>query len=203
MTAIEKAVGYPLNPSSWDNMYLEIGKTREECACPDVDTDLDDPDTYSGTATNYYRIFDWYASDRFIPIDPASSISHVKLIRDGVTYKTFTADEFRAQWINGDPKYTKYLAITDDCWYGFPKCWRDMNVQVAVQAEWMDVTDELEDVAADFTAWEANDKQNIQSESLGAHSYSKFSDGNPMTVHASILQEWAGPNGSARRRRIV
>lgn len=203
LNAIEKAVGYPLDPSDWENMYLEIGKTRDDCACPDVDAELDDPDDFDAEEDHPYRLFNWYSSDRFIPIDPATAIDTVKLVRDGITYKTFEADEFRVQWVNGNPKYTKYLRLTEHCWNSLPECWRDMDVQVAVQATWMDLQAELADLSTLMTAWDENDKQNIQSESLGSHSYSKFSDGNPATVHATTLQKWAGPNGSAKRRRIA
>ena len=42
---MEDALGWPLCPDDWGNQYIEIGKTRDDCSCSDVDTsDLDDPD---------------------------------------------------------------------------------------------------------------------------------------------------------------
>lgn len=196
--SLERMLGYPLCPDDWDNQYIERGKT-DGCFCSITDeTELEDPDE----VVNSYRFFRWNPHDVNLAIDPATAIHAVKLVQGDVTVKTFDTDEYRPQWENGrQESFVKYLAM-NYAWnwrsYFHYGCYwyHDHGLLVAVDADWAFETLplELKQVWADFIGYALDDKSNIRSESAGTHSYSKFSQGNPVTLHAGIIEAYAGPN---------
>lgn len=203
---LEDMLGYTLDPEAVeDNHYTEIGKTSQECPCPDVDMDsLQDPDAVVGA----YRLFNYNRKEKTISIDPASEIHKVKLVKDGVTFRTFEADEYRKHFKHG---FIKYIEECEDC------CWCTCDLgcyctQLAVDADWLwpdDLPFDLQLVWADLVTWFSDPKSGIKSETLGPHSYTKFS-GNQgegfhqsfpqdLSYNMSIIQKYVGANGSARR----
>lgn len=200
---LEDMLGYTLDPEmAEDNHYTEIGKTATDCPCPDVDMDsLLDPDAVVGA----YRLFNYNRKERMISIDPASEIHAVKLVKDGVTFKTFEADEYRKHYKHG---FIKYIEECEDCC--FCTCTLDCYCnQLAIDGDWVVPGDELNDVWADMITYYSDPKANIRSETLGTHSYSKFA-GNKgegfeqvfpqdLPHNRAIITRWAGANGSARR----
>jgi len=191
---LERLLGYTLNSADrLDNEYTETGKTQSDCPCPeDVDlSNLQAPD-----AVVYgYRLFTYHKQDRFLAIDPATAVAKVKLVKDGVTYRTLDADDYRLQWKNG---IVKFLEQTE-CWCLCNNC-ECNNVQLAVDANWID-TDDYEDLQliwADMVTYYADPKFDIKSETLGSHSYTRFDTPAPETdsVSVAILRKYVGPNGS-------
>lgn len=203
---LEDMLGYTLDPEmSEDNHYTEIGKTSLTCPCPDVDMEnLQDPDEVVGA----YRIFNYNRKEKLISIDPASAIHAVKLVKDGITFKTFEADEYRSHIKHG---FIKYIEECENC------CWCTCIgdcycTQLAVDADWLwpdDLPSDLLDVWADLITWFSDPKSDIKSETLGSHSYTKFS-GNQgqnflqvfpqdLSYNMKIIQKYVGANGSARR----
>lgn len=199
---LERLLGYPLDPSDWPNLYNETGKTQAECICPDVDNTLDSPDAVVGK----YRLFNWYPTDLYVPIDPATAINRVKLIREDVTYKTFDEDEeeVAVKWQNGSPKVTKYLDLRSCSYIWRKPCWRDQDFhQIAVDATWAYTTlpSELEMALAKLIAdiYKGAGSDDILSESRGSHSYTKR-DRQTAAEKYPELMEFAGPNGTLKTR---
>lgn len=192
---LEALLGWSLSSPN-TNQYTELGKTQSDCPCPD---DVDEDDLEPADAVVYaYRLFSYNPDDRFLSIDPATAVHKVKLVKDGVTYRTLDASDYRLQWKNG---LVKYLDQTK-CWCLCFDCGCD-NVQLAVDADWIGKTPagipaDLLGVWADMVTYYSDLKNNIKSETLGPHSYSKFSDSPPQSMDAGslIIKKYAGPNGT-------
>lgn len=162
-----------------------------------------------------YRLFSYNKNDKYLSIDPCFEVYSVKLVRNGVTIKTFDADEFRIDQKRG---LIRYLEVLDDI---FPTITdlRDEEieeVQLAVDARWFgpsdtyewenELPDDLLYVWADMIDYETDDKSDIKSETLGTHSYTKFSESEAPEANdknLSVLRKYAGPNGSLYRQVTI
>lgn len=203
---LETLLGYPLNPDDWESQHIEIGKTRSDCPCPDVDVDeLDGPDAVTGTT----RYFKFHADEPYLHIDPATEIHSVKLVKDGVTFKTLESSDYRINWQNGVERYARYLQIFDrlGCWCG---SWRKYpldfpHVQIVVDATWAfeEIPEELLTVWAEIITRGFDKKRNVRSETVESHSYTKVDEKPIEQEFAGILNQYAGPNGSAKRPRLT
>lgn len=200
---LETMLGYTLCPDKvQENLYNELGKTQNECACPNViDTEeLDDPDDVEGG----YRLFNYNPNDQYFHIDPFATIYKVKLVYvrhgegdQGITLKTFDNDEVRVHL--GRDGWSKYLEHCRDC-----LCLCDCSgcVQLAVDADWQ-WTDclplDLLYVWADMVTYNVDCKKDVKSESIQGHSYTKFDRILPQNLaqNFAIIQRYAGPHGSA------
>lgn len=191
---IESLLGFSLDPSeAAQNQYSEIGKTKDDCPC-DTPADLDAPDV----VINAYRLFPYNKDDRYFKIDPALSVNAVKLVRNNVTFKTI--EDYRAEYKNG---YIKFLEQIK-CWCS---CIDDCSqIQLAVDASWLGaefdylentLPDDLLMIWTDMITYYSDSKNNIKSETLGSHSYTKFGNYPPETldVNIAILKRYSGPNG--------
>lgn len=204
---LEEMLGWPLNPTDWDNQYVERGKSRSTYCSPEIlDDDLDAPDAVVGK----YRLFPVRHSDRILVIDPATEIHSIKFVISDVTCETLEADEYHTVTTPGLVPFIKQVRLN--------KCWADYNcacsngrVQVAVDAEWAfalngdDVTLplSLQFVLADIVKGLLDTKADIQSENITSYSYRKFAPQDVGVKHQATLLKYAGPNGTAKRSRIV
>jgi hypothetical protein len=194
---LEDLLGWPLDPDCWDDQYLERGKTQSEGVCVDDATELDAPDDVVGST----RIFNWNPDDYYLQTDPLVTIHSVKLVSDDVTYKTFELGEYRPQWVNGRERYAKYIEIKHDCpWYlQHYSCCCLAGRQIAVDADWAFevVPRVLKQVWADLVWQDLNPKRDLRSQTLGPHSYTFATNETPLTKHAPVLRQYAGPHGTA------
>jgi len=196
---LETMLGYSLDPLiALENQYNESGISSVEC---DDDSALDPADAVE-TA---YRIFPYNRHDKYLNIDPATSINKVKLIRNNIT--VLVIDDFRVDYKNGLIKYLRQ----EKCFY---RCNNECcNVQLAVDAVWFGANDygtqELPDdllyLWSDMVTFYADPKRNIRSETLGTHSYSKFNDDTPemQSYNLAVIKKYAGPNGSIAKTITV
>lgn len=197
---LEAMLGYSLDDPN-DNQYVELGKTQSDCPCPE-DVDLDD--LLPADAVVYaYRLFPYNRKDSYLYIDPATAVHKVKLVKDGVTYRTLDVSDYRLNWKNGVVKYLEQ----SKCWCLCVDCVCE-NVQLAVDADWLgktDYPDDLLGVWADMVTYYSDPKYNIKSETLGPHSYNKFDGTAPQDMSAGsiILKKYAGPNGSLYRTLTI
>jgi hypothetical protein len=198
---LEGLLGYTLVEANVDNNeYVSIGQTSTDCPCPDVVdvSDLLPPDA----VVKAYRLYDYKENDTFISIDPCTAVNAVKLVKDGVTFKTLDPDLYRVQFKQGLAKFIEQIecfcaAITESCW----------GAQLAVDADWVwedeeDMPVELRYIWVDMiTFYAKGDKTNLKSESLGPHSYTLFEETPPERLedNAKIIQKYAGPNGSLNK----
>lgn len=203
---LETMLGFSLNPEfAATNLYNELGKSTDSCACPNVainEENLDSPDVVQGA----YRLFPYNSLDQFLHIDPFKRIYKVKLVYvkqgatdNGVTLKTFDIDQVRSQI--GRDGIGKYLEICRNCWC---ECGCDGCVQLAVDADWLwttpeEVPNDLLYVLCDMVQYYSNPKRDIKSESITTHSYTKFDNTPPQALpdNLAIIKHYAGPNGTA------
>lgn len=193
---LESLLGYSLDPSvASENEYVEQGISPTECPC-DTPTTLNPAEAVLFA----YRLFPYNKKDSILSIDPAISINTVKLVRNGVTFKTI--DDYHAISKRGLIKYLEQI----DCWC---TCCDDCDgVQLAVDAVWFGAEVNYNDpilpadllgVWADMVSYYADSKvqEGIKSETLGSHSYTKFDNKSPESnyVNESIIRKYCGPNG--------
>lgn len=206
---LEEMLGWPLDPNEWDNQYIEIGKSKSEWDCLSADTsDLDPPDEVIGLT----RLYTWNPADPYIFIDPAKKINALKIVRNGVTYKTFDADCYSLRLQNAATSFGRYIGV--DEWHHdwllryWPKPFLVCEhrgdgdyLQLAVDGNWLDdLPTSLTKVWADLIAYELDVKRDIKSESMLSHSYTRDKRADPLSVHASTLAKYVGPRGTALRR---
>lgn len=214
--ALEELLGWPLDPTSWENQYIEIGKSKDEWGCFSTDTsNLDPPDEVVGKT----RLYKWNPHDQYLHIDPAKTIHALKIVRNGVTYKTFKTSEYSLKMENGLPPFGKYIQIGHEfrAWLGyfwpqpflfFPYDQRRHDahyLQVAVDADWSfdDLPTKLQKVQADLIYYELDMRRDFKSETMLSHSYSRNPHPDPTTVHAATLAKYLGPNGTAQRAGVT
>lgn len=221
---LEEMLGWPLDPSNWDNQYLEIGKTKSEWwSGSHVDTsDLNDPDAVVGKT----RLYKWRPGDPYLFIDPALTLHKVKLVKNGITYRTFDAQDYSLRLVNGYEPYGKYVAFSDgfyrwmDIWYFEPSILDIVlashtpdgdYLQVAIDADWAFPKEDgcptlplpLQEAWADLIAYKLDLKRDVKSESVLSHSYSKNVTPDPATVHADVIRKYIGPRGTADTPGVI
>jgi hypothetical protein len=199
---LETMLGFTLDPELVStNLYNEQGKTAIECACPNVESDLLPPDP----VVFAYRLYDYNHKDKYFHVDPFTDVYSVKLVRDGVTVKTFDEKDYRLSMKQGFGKFI------ENCQKKI--CFCDCRcVQLAVDAHWLFncdpsigdssigcIQDDLLYVWADMITYYVDCKKDIKQESVGSHSYTKFDrDEKPeyLKHNLAVLNKYAGPLGS-------
>lgn len=198
---LETLLGFTLTSADVnENLYNELGKTQQECFCPSVNLEnLQNPDEVIGA----YRLFRYNDLDKYFHVDPFSRVHAVKLVfikegtgDNGVTLKTFDWDDIRIQY--GREGFAKYIEHCIDC---LCKCNCADCVQLAVDADWLwsgDLPSDLQYLWAEMITWYSDSKNNIKSESIDTHSYTKFDNKPPeLEPHnLAVLKRYAGPYGS-------
>lgn len=212
--ALQEVLGWPLDPDDWDNQYLEIGKTKDEWDCFSGDTsDLLPADDIIGLT----RLYTWNPVEPYIFIDPATVIHAVKIVRNGITYKTFKPTDYNLQLQNGPTTFGRYINVRDELHRRLLFNWplpllvfehsREADlVQVAIDADWGfdDLPTQLQKVQADMIYYELNvNKRDLKSESMLSHSYSKNAHPDPLVTHADIITKYVGPHGTAYEELIL
>lgn len=149
--------------------------------------------------TGANRLFLMNKNDEFVKIDPAYSISGVKLF---VNFEFEEDLEYNVVERNGLVKY-----IVPD--YSLPCGCRSLcdcnNYQIAVNADWAfsegKIPDDLLSVIAEMGNYYSDLKKDIKSESLGTHSYTRFDRIKPETDSSNleIIKRYAGPKGSVSK----
>lgn len=204
-TKLETLLGYTLESL---NLYAELGKSQRECVCPDIpqSSSLLPADPVRGI----YKVFPYNYKDRFLHIDPFIDVYNVKLVRvlenrQFVTYKTF--ETFTKQYMSHG--IGNYVEKCDTC---FCDCDCKDCVQLAVDADWIDFTDEDSDIPddllylwCDMIDFYADQTRNIKSESVDGHSWSKGEIVAPEDERQMqlLLRRYAGPFGSVIRMPTI
>lgn len=157
----------------------------------------------SPTTGSSIRIFPYHKHDNYLLIDPASSITTVRLIRGDEEIEVLELDDdYHIYEKNG---YIKYLTrCYDDRWCICRDYCRSC-AQLEVTGVWLwpedGIPEDLLYVWADMVTYNGDCKNNIKSETLGTHSYTKFSREDPLTEtnNQAIILKYAGGNGSIIR----
>ena len=201
-TMLETLLGFTLDPALvTENLYNELGKSATDCFCPSVNLeDLNDPDAVVGA----YRLYRHNENDRYFHTDPFSRVHTVKLVfikegtgLNGITIKTFDWDDLRVQYRNDWAKFIEYCRDYI-CGCDCTDC-----VQLAVDADWLwteDIPTDLQYVWTDMiTFYSDSSNEDIRSESIDTHSYTKASNIPPedRPRNLAVLRKYAGPYGSA------
>lgn len=209
---LEGILGWPLDPSDWDDQYEELGKLEGDWNSYNGDPDtLEAPDEVIGVT----RLYRWSPVEPYLHIDPATEIHAIKLVRNGVTYKTFDPLEYSLQMQNGMQPFGRYVRIDENFlnWFNiwdYPAIIYERRgeveyVQVAVDAEWAfeELPTPLLKLQADLIAYELDIKRDVKSESVLGHSYSRNTRQEPVTVHAATIAKYAGPNGTSTSKVVL
>jgi hypothetical protein len=202
---LESLLGFALDPDLVNqNLYSELGKSQTEFSCPDT-TNLLPKDPVVGA----YRLYSYNEKDRYIAIDPFSTIHAVKLVHGGVTVYTFPTSYYRpevgrgglAKYIELQPLWYRYF---DVLWFqrayplGYCQC--GQRWQYAIDADWLweeDLPMDIQYVWADMVTYYANQKRELKSETVGSHSYSQgLTVPQDRPENLAILNRYAGPYGS-------
>lgn len=201
---LETLLGYTLEPQ---NLYIELGKTKMECICPDIpqSSDLLPPDAVRGTL----KVFPYNSKDKFLHTDPFYEVYNVKLgkvLDNGqiITYKTF--ENFTALYMQN--KIGNHIEKCETC---FCNCDCKDCVQLIVDADWVDFTedeplpDDLLYLWCDMVDFYGDQYRNIKSESVDGHSWSKGEIKAPEEEKTALLllRRYAGPFGSIIRMPTV
>ena len=198
-TKLESLLGFTLKAS---HIYTELGKSQVDCVCPDIPQTLLPADEVKGII----KIFPYNSKDKFLHIDPFLDVYNVKLgkvteDKSFITFKTFETytKHFMVQGIG------KYIEKCETC---FCDCNCKDCVQLIVDADWVDFTDDESDIPDDLlylwcdmiNYWADPDKD-IKSESVDGHSWSRGEIIAPeeLIENKLILQKYAGPYGSITR----
>lgn len=197
---LEDMLGFTLDEDLIDEDQLnEIGKTKVDCPFPSDSLTLDPADAIVFA----YRLFPYNQNDDYLAIDPASEIHKVKLVKDGVTYLTLDADQYRAQFKNNIIKFLEQVKCWCSC---FDYC---KYVQLAVDATWLwdedSLPSDLKYVWCDMITYYSDLKKDVKSETLGPHSYTK-ADTIPVELkerNIAVIKKYAGPNGSIKRSPTI
>ena len=200
-TKLETLLGYTLKAS---HIYTELGKSQVECVCPDIPetSSLLPPDEVKGII----KIFPYNSKDKFLHIDPFVDVYNVKLgkvteDKKFITFKTF--EFYTKHYINQG--IGKYIEKCNTC---FCDCECKDCVQLIVDADWVDFTDEESDIPddllylwCDMVNYYADPTKDIKSESVDGHSWSKGDVKAPeeSLENKLLLQKYAGPYGSITR----
>ncbi len=198
-TKLESLLGFTLKAS---HIYTELGKSQVDCVCPDIPQTLLPADEVKGII----KIFPYNSKDKFLHIDPFLDVYNVKLgkvaeDKSFITFKTFETytKHFMSQGIG------KYIEKCETC---FCDCNCKDCVQLIVDADWVDFTDEESDIPddllylwCDMINYYADPTKDIKSESVDGHSWSKGEITAPeeLIENKLILQKYAGPYGSITR----
>lgn len=202
---LETLLGYTLQPQ---NLYTELGKTQTECFCPNIpeSSSLLPPDAVRGI----YKVFPYNYKDKVLHIDPFVDVYAVKLVRtmesrQFITYKTF--ETFTKQYMSQG--IGNHIEKCETC---FCNCDCKDCVQLAVDADWIDFTEDSTDIPddllylwADMVTYYADPTHDIKSESVDGHSWSK-GDVKPPEEAAEmqlLLRRYAGPFGSITRMPTI
>lgn len=204
---LENLLGYTLEPS---NLYTELGKTKQECVCPDTSktSDLLPADPVRGIV----KIFPYNAKDKFLHVDPFLDVYNVKLVkvlenRQFITMKTFSnvTKQYMREGIG------KYIEKCTDCDCNC-ECECNDCVQLAVDGDWIDFTEDTSDIPddllylwCDMVDFYTDEYRNIKSESVDGHSWSKGDIKAPEeeSTVAILLQRYAGPYGQITRMPTI
>lgn len=196
MTNVIKKLAVLSAGSGGIGTLFELGKTTDECGCSNIDEDnLQDPDA----VVYAYRTYLYNEKDRYLFTDPFTAVHKVKLVKDGVTVKTFTTDEYTVSY--GQDGLAKFIDVNcRDC---LCVCNCKSCVQLAVDATWAfeTIPTDLLYVQADMVTYYADCKTDVKSETLGTHSYTKFDRREPeyLDHNLAVIKKYAGPYGSVTR----
>lgn len=204
---LETLLGYTLTPQ---NLYIEKGKTRQDCVCPDISesSNLLPADPVRGII----KLFPYNYKDKFLHVDPFIDVYSAKLVlvlenKQFITYKTF--EQVAPQYMREGIGLYIEKCNTCDC-----ACECDCKdcVQLAVDANWIDFTDTTSDLPddllylwCDMVDFYGDEYRNIKSESVDGHSWSKGDIKSPEEDNYAImlLKRYAGPFGQITRTPTI
>lgn len=203
---LETLLGFTLDFTKVNtNEYDELGKTTQDCVCPSVDAE----DLLPADSVTYaYRLFPYYKEDKYFHIDAATEIYSVKLVHvrggsgsPGVTLKTFDIDNIRL--VKKHRGVINFMENCKDCLCETECACREC-MQLAVDAKWAweslnDMPMDLKYLWSDMVTFNVDNIDNIKSESIDSHSYTKFDIKSPHLTNDGmrILEKYAGPSGTA------
>lgn len=140
------------------------------------------------------RYFQYNKSDKYLTFDPFETITSIKLVRDAEVIYTFTEEDYRIHITNGITKSIQpcNLCQLRGC------CIECSQVEVVADWEWDTLPTDLQYLWVDMVSFETDTSNNIKSQTLGTHSYTKANTKKPQekSENAIVIGKYAGSNGS-------
>lgn len=148
-------------------------------------------DSQNASSTRYFQ---YNKSDKYLTFDPFETITSVKLVRDAEDIFTFTDDDYRVHTSNGITKSIEpyNLCIQNSC------CTDHTQLKVVAEWEWDTIPTDLQYLWTDMVTHYTDSNNNLKSQTLGTHSYTKADMKAPQdkTENQVIIGKYAGSNGS-------
>lgn len=202
--------GFNINNANQARILAAIEKTQivlEDLLGYTLDKNDRLTNQVDGLSPTYaYRRFPLRHKDTYQQIDPCTSITTIKLYKNGSVEDTLDSDEFTSKIDRGYiTKFTlNETKILNYTWYPFHKLVLPTTYEYewVIDANWGFANNQYPDplliVWAEFVTYFAKRKKDIRSESLGGHSYTKFEEVAPQKdpINNKILRRYAGPRGT-------
>lgn len=223
LSTYEEITGRTVADSKRNIVSAQIERTRtilESMLGYTLDPDLVDLNLYNGVdeddVVGAYRLFPY--SPSYLNVDPFSAVHAVKLVQGDEIIDTLDTSSYAVSYFGrGLSKQLKVVGLTRSgiLWYQWPSLLtRDIlpseELQLAVDADWLwTETDELPQdllsVWADMVTYHSDSKSNIKSQTVLAHSYTKFEKVLPEEEprNVAILERYAGPHGLLGRPLVA
>lgn len=137
------------------------------------------------------RYFDYHEADKYVSIDPFTTITSIELVEDAEVIYTLTEEDYRTHTKYGILKHLELCCVCPQNCY---KC-----IQWKITAQWLFATipTDLQYLWADMVTFDADPGNNIKSQTLGTHSYTKASTLPPQDKRENqiIIGKYQGGNG--------
>ena len=204
---LETLLGYSLKPK---NLYTERGKVQYEGHLPILE-DVDNLLPSDEVEGDGFKLFNYLEADRFFHVDPFTNVYKVKLVMPVNDMEFITVTDLdnvvKKMERDGIGKFIeRHYEWFTWAWY---RTYRlsftsssDAGLMLAVDAEWVDCyPDDIMYLWADMTTFYCDPNNNIKSESVDGHSWSKADVTAPenKAENQQVLKRYAGPFGKINR----
>lgn len=151
------------------------------------------------TSSSSTRKYPYNQNDTYLVIDPCTNITSATLYNDSELIHTFTTDEYREVYQGA---CITALHLKSSCAL---LCTTTVELRVTATWQFATVPADLNMVWADLVTYLIDPANNIKSQSLGTHSYTKGSTKSTIEsdYSVSVLTKYAGPLGSIARIAIT
>lgn len=208
--ALETLLGYTLKPK---NLYTEKGKVRFEGFLP-VEDYTDNLLPADETQSEGIKLFSYHENDKYFHVDPFRNVYSVKLVmpvNDNEFVTIIDLDNVVAQYQRNNVSrfIERHFEWFTWAWYRtWVVSWEagpGAGLQLAVDADWLNCyPDDILYLWADMVTYQTDPNNNIKSESVDGHSWSKGSVDAPEESDSAkaLLKQYAGPNGTIIRNPV-
>lgn len=151
------------------------------------------------TSSSSTRKYPFNINDLRLVVDPCTNITSVTLYNDSELVYTFTTDEYREVYTGS------HISALEMGSYFRLLCTKSVELRVTATWQFATVPADIKMVWADLVTYLIDPTNNIKSQTLGTHTYTKGTTRSTIESEyaVSILTKYAGPLGSIARIAIT